>query len=124
MPSLKDIKYLEKVRDKLNAEKPAGTGRDGETEYQERCGDLQPRLNLEVNSREGKARVLLTGQIGVGKSSELWNFFRQRINKNAGFCVFCDLEKEEHPERCGASSVFLTVLKDCWDGPDDQSQRN
>ncbi|MDM8522860.1 hypothetical protein QUF80_05750 [Desulfococcaceae bacterium HSG8] len=117
MPSLTDIKYLEKVRNKLNAEKPAGIGREGETEYQEREGELQRRLNLEVYSQEGKARILLTGQIGVGKSSELRNFFRQRVRqkKRAGFWVVCDLEKEEHPERCGATGVFLTILRDCWD---------
>lgn len=116
MPSLTDLGFLQSVLSKLNAEKPAGTGRVGQTEHQEREGDLLRRLKLEAFSQEGKARVLLTGQIGVGKSSELWHFFRQRIREKTrtGFWVYCDLEKKEHPERCGATGVFLTVLRDCW----------
>ena len=31
-----------------------------------------------------------------------------------GFPVFCDLEKEESPERCGSTGLFLTMLRDCW----------
>ncbi|MFQ5677089.1 MAG: hypothetical protein ACE5G1_14445 [bacterium] len=116
MPSLTDIRFLQSVLTKLDAEKPAGTGRLGQTEHQDREGDLLQRLRLEAFSQEGKARVLLTGQIGVGKSSELWHFFRQRVleKPRTGFWVYCDLEKKEHPERCGATGVFLTILRDCW----------
>ena len=63
----------------------------------------------------GKARILVTGQIGVGKSSELWDFREERYNAaDLGFPVFCDLEKEESPERCGSTGLFLTILRDCW----------
>jgi hypothetical protein len=34
--------------------------------------------------------------------------------RKTGFWVYCDLEKKEHPERCGATGVFLTILRDCW----------
>lgn len=116
MPSLKDINFLQKVLYGLNAEKPAGTGGQGQTIRQERGSDLIKRLQLEAFSQEGRARVIVTGQIGVGKSSELWHFFRQRINQKqkTGFWVYCDLEKNEHPERCGANGVLLTILRDCW----------
>ncbi len=118
MPSLNNLQDLRKILGRLNAEKPAGTGMyEGETKHQEReSGDLTKRLLLEIESQQGKARVLVTGQIGVGKSSELWYFFRQRVleKQRAGFWVFCDLEKEEHPERCGATGVFLTIFRDCW----------
>jgi hypothetical protein len=116
MPSLTEINFLREVLDRLNSEKPSGVGHRGQTRHQEREGDLQARLQLEAYSREGMGRVLLTGQIGVGKSSELWHFFRQRIREKprTGFWVYCDLEKEEHPERCGATGVFLTILRDCW----------
>ncbi len=118
MYSLMDIKFLKQLQNKLNAEKPAGIGggEHSETKYQQRAGEVQRRLQLEVYSREGKARVLLTGQIGVGKSSELWHFFRQHIQGEQGtaFCIFCDLEKETHPEKCGATAVFLAILRDCW----------
>jgi hypothetical protein len=116
MPTLKNIEYLKKVLSRLNAEKPAAEAQQGRTIHQEREGDLIKRLNLEAFSQEGKARTLITGQIGVGKSSELWHFYQQRLieSPRTGFWVFCDLEKEEHPERCGATGVFLTMLRDCW----------
>jgi hypothetical protein len=57
----------------------------------------------------------VTGQIGVGKSSELWDFRQERYHKaDLGLRVFCDLEKEESPERCGSAGLFLTILRDCW----------
>ena len=59
--------------------------------------------------------MLVTGQIGVGKSSELWDFSGERYRKaDAGFPIFCDLEYQEHPERCTATGVFLTIFRDCW----------
>ena len=57
---------------------------------------------------------MVTGQIGVGKSSELWQFFQEQRQASGEFIIFCDLEKEEHPERCGATGVFLTIFRDCW----------
>jgi len=110
------MKFLQSVISKLNAEKPAGEGQPGQTKYQERDGALLRQLKLEASSQEGNARVLVTGQIGVGKSSELWHFFRRRVveKQRTGFWVYCDLEKEEHPERCGATGVLLTILRDCW----------
>ncbi len=117
MPNLPDIKFLKQILSKLDAEKPAGDDRQGRTRHQQRDGDLIRRLQLEATSQEGNARVLVTGQIGVGKSSELLYFFRQRVitpTQRTGFWAYCDLEKEEHPERCGATGVFLTILRDCW----------
>jgi len=99
----------------LNAERRAGlSGKEGETRYEPRAAGFHKRLALEVTSRRGKARTLVTGQIGVGKSSELWQFFQEQKKSREEFVVFCDLEQEEHPERCGATGVFLTVFRDCW----------
>jgi hypothetical protein len=117
MPILTDIKFLKQILSNLDAEKPAGEKFQGRTRHQERKGDLIERLQLEAFSQVGQARVLVTGQIGVGKSSELLYFFRQRLrssDRKTGFWVYSDLEKEEHPERCGATGVFLTILRDCW----------
>jgi hypothetical protein len=50
----------------------------------------------------------------VGKSSELWHFFDEQKRSSREFVIFCDLEKEEHPERCGATGVLLTIFRDCW----------
>jgi Cdc6-like AAA superfamily ATPase len=117
MVSLSNIDDLKDILSRLSAEKPAGLSKYGnETKYQTRGTDLARRLKLEIDSNETNARVLITGQIGVGKSSELWNFYRQRIIKNSrtGYLVYCDLEKEEHPERCGATGVLLSIFRDCW----------
>lgn len=114
--SLATIQALRTVLGRLNAERPAARVVDPErTQYVARGGDFQSRLDLEIVSRQGKARVLVTGQIGVGKSSELWNFYhRGKSRKDLGFIVYCDLEKEEHPEYCSATAVLLTILRDCW----------
>ncbi len=57
----------------------------------------------------------MTGQIGVGKSSELWDFREERYRAaDLGFPIVCDLEKEESPEQCGSTGLFLTILRDCW----------
>ncbi len=117
MVSLSNINDLKDILSRLSAEKPAGLGNyDNETKYQIRGTDLARRLKLEIDSNEANARVLITGQIGVGKSSELRNFYRQRIieNSRAGYLIYCDLEKEEHPERCGATGVLLSIFRDCW----------
>lgn len=114
-PSLTDIQTLRTTLGQLNAERRAGLGRiEGETQYEPRAKEFHKRLSLEVTSRRGKARTLVTGQIGVGKSSELWQFFHDQMRAYDEFIVFCDLEKEEHPERCGATGVFLTIFRDCW----------
>ncbi len=116
MPSsLTNIQTLRTALGRLNAERRAGLGkRVGETQYETRAEEFHKRLSLEVTSRRGKARTLVTGQIGVGKSSELWQFFHDQKHASEEFIVFCDLEKEEHPERCGATGVFLTIFRDCW----------
>ncbi|RJP33793.1 MAG: hypothetical protein C4527_03705 [Candidatus Omnitrophota bacterium] len=117
MPFLNNLQDLRTILGRLNAERPAGPGnKEGETRHQERGGNLLQRLNLELESRKGKARVLVTGQIGVGKSSELLHFLQNRGEEHlrAGYWIYCDLEKEEHPERCGATGVFLTIFRDCW----------
>lgn len=116
MPNLTNIEFLTQVLSKLDAERPAGDELQGRTKHQERSGDFIRRLQLDASSKEGKARVLVTGQIGVGKSSELSHFFWRRLKdqRKTGFWIYCNLEKEEHPERCGATGVFLTILRDCW----------
>ena len=111
-PSLHDLQCLRTVLGRLNAERPASAGpKEGYTQYESHGGDFLRRLDLEVSARQKEARILVTGQIGVGKSSELLHFphYRKRVE-----IVLCDLEKEEHPERCGATGVFLTVFRDCW----------
>ena len=113
--SLADLNVLRTAIGQLNAERRAGLGKhEGETRYQPRAEEFHKRLSLEVASRRGKARTLVTGQIGVGKSSELWQFFHDQTRECDEFVVFCDLEQEEHPERCGATGVFLTIFRDCW----------
>jgi len=117
MASLTNKQDLRTILGRLNAGKPAGLGKkDGETARQERGGDFLRRLNLELESRQGKARVLVTGQIGVGKSTELLYFYHQRVmeKQKAGFWINCDLEKDESPERCGATGVLLSIFRDCW----------
>ncbi len=112
---LSDLQQLRTVLGRLNAERRAGPAkREGETRYERRAEEFHERLALEVTSRRGKARVLVTAQIGVGKSSELWEFFRTQQKASNEFVVHCDLEQEEHPERCGATGVFLTIFRDCW----------
>jgi hypothetical protein len=113
--SLSDLQELRTALGRLNAERRAGrSGKEGETRYEPRAATFHKRLALEVTSRRGKARTLVTGQIGVGKSSELWQFFEDQKKSREEFVVYCDLEQEEHPERCGATGVFLTVFRDCW----------
>src|SRR5262245_30713312 len=114
-PSLKNIQALRTVLGRLNAERPAALhNRPGQTHYEDRGGDFLDRLDLELTSRRGKARVLITGQIGVGKSSELWHYLADRRTGQAGYWIFCDLEKQSHPDECGATGVLLTILRDCW----------
>ena len=113
--SLSNLQQLRTALGRLNAERRAGLGKEeGETRYERRAAEFHKRLALEVTSRRGKARTLVTGQIGVGKSSELWQFFHDQTRAYDEFTVFCDLEQEEHPERCGATGVFLTIFRDCW----------
>ncbi len=115
-PSLTNLQDLRTALGRLNAERPAKSrAKPGETAYEERGGGFRRRLHLETESRRGKARILVTGQIGVGKSSELLQFLSEvRGEEQKPFVVYCDLEREEHPERCGATGVFLTVFRDCW----------
>jgi len=76
--SLTNLQELRTVLGQLNAERPAVlTKQPGRTRYADRGGDFFKRLDLEITSRQGKARVLITGQIGVGKSSELVNYFHK-----------------------------------------------
>jgi len=113
--SLSDLQQLRTALGVLNAERRADLGRPmGQTRYERRAEEFHKRLALEVTSRQRKARTLVTGQIGVGKSSELWRFFHDRTKARDEFVVYCDLEQEEHPERCGATGVFLTIFRDCW----------
>ena len=81
--SLREIQVLRSVLGRLNAERRAERrllreGDSARTAYQDRGGDFRRRLLLGVESRKGKARILVTGQIGVGKSSELWDFREER----------------------------------------------
>lgn len=117
--SLTNIQVLRTVLGRLNAERRAVAGsnssREHQTEYVARSQRLHRQLALEVESRVGKARVLVTGQIGVGKSSELWRFVGdQRRQVTQQWIINCDLEKEEHPEWCSATGVLLTIFRDCW----------
>ena len=116
MADIREIKTLQNILKKLDPEKPAGQGQSGRTEHQERDGDFHRRLSLEAANQDSKTRMLVTGQIGVGKSSELWHFYRRRFAgmSRTGFWVHSDLEKGEHPERCGGTGVLLTILRDCW----------
>jgi len=119
--SLSVLQDLRTVLGQLDAEHPAalrqymGRQYTGRTLYAQREGDFLKRLDLEIASRRGKARILVTGQIGVGKSSELLYYFRtKRMQGGNDFWIFCDLDREEHPERCGATGVFLAIFRDCW----------
>ncbi|HVA46120.1 MAG TPA: hypothetical protein VNH11_07075 [Pirellulales bacterium] len=116
MPSLANLDDLRSVLGRLNAERPAVQRAElGRTLYEVRGDDFLKRLDLDLRTRQGKARVLVTGQIGVGKSSELGHCFSiGKTNRTIGFPVYCDLEKQESPERCNATGVLLTMLRDCW----------
>lgn len=115
MNDISSLAVLQTILSKIDAEKPAAQGLLGRTEHQMRDDDFLKRLKLEAIQRTN-SRVLVTGQIGVGKSSELNHFFYKRFTEpqRTGFWVYCDLEKGEHPERCGATGVLLTILRDCW----------
>ena len=86
--------------------------------YIDREDDFQRRLELELASRRRKARLLISGQIGVGKSSELRRYVHghaaQQTFKSNSFQILCDLEKEMQPDHCGAAGVLLAVFRDCW----------
>jgi hypothetical protein len=114
--SLTNLQDLRTALGRLNAERPASLHpKPGETQYEQRGGSFLRRLTIETTSRQRNARILITGQIGVGKSSELLQFYyKRKVNRGRGFVVYCDLEKEEAPEKCGATGVFLTVFRDCW----------
>lgn len=114
MDDLNNIETIRKIIGKLDAEKPAAEHTVGRTEHQGRTGNFLKKLTIEVAGNPEKARLLVTGQIGVGKSSELLYFFHQRKGKKSGFWVHCDLEKGAHPERCGATGVLLAILRDSW----------
>lgn len=124
-PSLANLQDLRTILGRLDAERPAVQRAEfGRTLYEQRQDDFLRRLDLDMQSRQGKTRVLVTGQIGVGKSSELWQYLHQgRTERSIGFPVYCDLEKQESPERCGATGVLLTMLRDCW-GALDHDLRN
>jgi hypothetical protein len=130
MPSpLSDLQQLRTVLGVLDAERPAiSAAAQDRMPYVERDDDFQPRLQLELTSRRGKARLLVTGQIGVGKSSELLRYVHHRSTKDS-FQVLCDLEKEMQPEHCGAAAVLLAIFRDCWSaalsfGGDSQPDRH
>jgi len=72
------------------------------------------RLDLELAAGAGPSRVLLTGQIGVGKSTELWAFANKYAQSPSVLTIICDLEKEMSPERCGAIGVLLAIFRDAW----------
>jgi hypothetical protein len=117
--SLRDIQVLRNVLAGLDAERPAERlslfDDESRTIYQDRGGHFRRRLLLAVESRIGKARVLVTGQIGVGKSSELREFYEERLSRpELGIPIFCDLEKAESPEQCGSAGVFLAAMRSCW----------
>lgn len=113
--SLNEITHLRSVLERLNLELPAGPAGEGFTPYQERNADFHRRLNLQLSVAGKKTRLLVSGQIGVGKSTELHRACRAlQGQQGGGWCVFCDLEVEANPERCGATGVFLTILRDCW----------
>ncbi len=116
MPSpLSDLQQLRTVLGVLDAERPAtSAAAQDRMPYVERDDDFQRRLELELTSRRGKARLLVTGQIGVGKSSEVLRYLYQQRSRPDSFHVFCDLEKEMQPEHCGAAAVLLAIFRDCW----------
>src|SRR5712692_2148563 len=95
--SLKDLQELRTALGRLDAERPARQRADpGRTNYETRDDDFVRRLDLEIQSRQGKTRVLVTGQIGVGKSSELCRYYdTSKVERQIGFPVYCDLEKQE-----------------------------
>ncbi len=113
--SLKDIQVLRTVLGQLDAERPAaGKEQEGRTLYVERRDDFMKRLDLEIMSRKEKARILVTGQIGVGKSSEISHYYYKNRSENRPLWIHSDLEKEENPENCRATGVFLTIFRDLW----------
>ena len=119
--SLRDIQVLRSVLSRLNPERPAkrpssSEGWTPQNVYHDRGVDFRKRLSLEVESRPEPTRILVTGQIGVGKSAELQAFLSEPFWYEGGdrVRVFCDLEKEGSPERCGPTGLFLTILRDCW----------
>ena len=116
MPSpLSDLQQLRTVLGRLDAERPASSEiLDDRMPYVEREDGFQRRLELELLSRKGKARLLVSGQIGVGKSSELRRYAFEHKQLADSFYIFSDLEKEMQPEHCGAAAALLAIFRDCW----------
>jgi hypothetical protein len=111
---LTELNQLRTVLGMLDAERPAVSQYSTDRmPYVSRDDDFQRRLEVELASRRGKARLLVSGQIGVGKSSELRRYIHQHIKEDS-FLIFCDLEKEMQPEHSGAAAVLLAICRDCW----------
>lgn len=99
---------------RLNAQLPAGVMGSKLPRVERSASKVVERLRLELDTAGGRARILLTGQIGVGKSSELWELWRQYKHSQSVLAIHCDLEKEMSPERCGALGVLLALFRDAW----------
>ena len=108
---------------RLNAERPAG-GRDALERVDRPERDVIRQLRLNLDTASHPARLLLTGQIGVGKSSELWHLQRLYRESERFLPIHCDLESQMSPERCGAIGVLLAMFRDALsDYPDLVGQR-
>lgn len=79
-----------------------------------RSSRAHDELMLSVETGGDYPRVLLSGQIGVGKSTELRQFSNSMKAQPSHLVVHCDLEKEMSPERCGALGVLLAMFRDAW----------
>ena len=111
---LTDLQQLRSVLGMLDAERPALSEHSADCmPYVDRDDGFQRRLEVELTSRRGKARLLVTGQIGVGKSSEVRRYVFQH-SRAESFQILCDIEKEMQPEHSGAAAVLLAICRDCW----------
>ena len=98
----------------LSAEVPAGAPKAALPRVARVSSNVLERLDLELAAGAGRSRVLLTGQIGVGKSTELWAFRRKCAESQSILAIVCDLEREMSPERCGPIGVLLAIFRDAW----------
>ncbi len=110
-----DESDLTLVLARLNPDRPASkAGQDGLTPYQARGDDFARRLNRDARV---STRILVTGQTGVGKSSELHRFVQEPHGHD--WVVHADLEVGQHPDHLGMTGVILNLLRACWRSPPD-----
>ena len=76
--------------------------------------DILLRLAREIDSREGQGMYLFTGQIGSGKSTELYRLKHLLETHNGCKVFYCDLEQWLNPQLAVELGSFLVAVVASW----------